>query len=158
MRMALLIEELDTQFNPRLSDILLKLADRSTKPFEVRRMAINCIGNLCAGAGTKLQTYYKDYYRTLLSNLAVVEQSTEGTLMIASNALDFSDSAVRKIASSTLRALHFLLSQDKTLVTNPLCDIIDIVHTFIFMSVSTRTYNSTRGLCNNLLALLENHG
>ncbi|KAL1927140.1 hypothetical protein VTP01DRAFT_5103 [Rhizomucor pusillus] len=133
-----------SKFNPRLSDILLKLADRSTKPFEVRRMAINCIGNLCAGAGTKLQTYYKDYYRTLLSNLAVVEQSTEGTLMIASNALDFSDSAVRKIASSTLRALHFLLSQDKTLVTNPLCDIIDIVHTFIFMSVSTKTYNSTR--------------
>ncbi|KAI9310897.1 hypothetical protein BX666DRAFT_1868726, partial [Dichotomocladium elegans] len=121
-------------------DVLRGLADRSTRPLEVRRMAINCIGNTCAGAGSKLQHYYKDYYQVLLSNICTVEHGSHGTMMVASSQLDLTDSAVRKIASSTLRALQFILSQDKTLVTNPLCDIVQIIHKFIFMSVSVHTY------------------
>ncbi|CDH49671.1 heat repeat-containing protein 6 [Lichtheimia corymbifera JMRC:FSU:9682] len=129
------------KFYPRIANILCKLADRSVQPLEVRRMAINCIANTCAGAGSKLQSYYKDYYQVLLANICTVEHGSHGTIMVASSTLDFSDSATRKIASSTLRALQFVLSQDKSLVTNPLCDIIQIIYTFIFMSVSLQTYS-----------------
>ncbi|KAL0080879.1 hypothetical protein J3Q64DRAFT_1200073 [Phycomyces blakesleeanus] len=130
-----------SRFYPRLATNLLVLANRSIKPLEVRRMAINCIGNTCAGAGPKLNAYYKDYYEVLLSNLCVVDHTSRGTIMVASSSLDFTDPGVRKIASSTLRALQFLLSQDKTLVTNPLCDMIDIVYNFVFAHVSVQAYN-----------------
>jgi hypothetical protein len=124
----------------RLSKTLLSLADKSTKPLEVRRMAINCIGNTCAGGGIKLQPLYRDFYACLLGNVCAVDHTAQGTIMVASNSLDFTDTAVRKVASSTLRSLQFLLSQDKSLVTNPLCDIIEIIYTFIFMSVSVQSY------------------
>ncbi|KAI8379389.1 uncharacterized protein BYT42DRAFT_324747 [Radiomyces spectabilis] len=130
------------KFYPRIAKTLLRAADRSTTPLEVRRMAINCIGNTCAGAGSKLQPYYSDYYEVLLSNICAVDHTSRGTMMVASTSLDFADPAVRKVASSTLRALQFVLGQDKSLVTNPLCDIIDIIHTFIFMHVSVQSYNS----------------
>ncbi|KAI9031529.1 hypothetical protein CLU79DRAFT_694010 [Phycomyces nitens] len=130
-----------SRFYPRLATNLLALANRSIKPLEVRRMAINCIGNTCAGAGPKLQASYKDYYEVLLSNLCVVDHTSRGTIMVASSSLDFTDPGVRKIASSTLRALQFLLSQDKTLVANPLCDMIDIVYNFVFIHVSVQAYN-----------------
>lgn len=125
----------------RLSKTLLKLADKSkVSSLQIRRMTINCIGNTCAGAGTKLQPYYASFYECLLSNVCTVSHSNHGTIMVTSNVLDFADTAVRKVASSTLRALQFLLIQDKTLVTNPLCDIIDIIHSFVFMNVSVRAY------------------
>jgi hypothetical protein len=126
----------------RLSATLLLLADRSTKPLEVRRMAINCIGNTCAGGGTKLSSLYKDFYACLLGNLCIIDHTAQGTIMVASIFLDFTDTAVRKVASSTLRSLQFLLCQDKSLVTNPLCDIIEIIRTFIFMSVSIQSYST----------------
>ncbi|KAI8884495.1 hypothetical protein K501DRAFT_247598 [Backusella circina FSU 941] len=128
----------------RLSKTLLKLADKSkVSSLQIRRMAINCIGNTCSGAGSKLQPYYASFYECLLSNVCTVSHSNHGTIMVTSNMLDFADTAVRKVASSTLRALQFLLSQDKTLVTNPLCDIIDIIHSFVFMNVSVRAYQSS---------------
>ncbi|KAI8335128.1 hypothetical protein BC941DRAFT_462137 [Chlamydoabsidia padenii] len=126
-----------SKFYTRLTPCLLKYAERSVKPLEIRRMAINCLGNLCAGAGSKLQLYYKDIYQVLLSNLA---GQTSKSMMISFTNLDLNDSAVRKVASSTLRALQFLLSQDRTLVTNPLCDIIDIIHIFLFMHVNVQSY------------------
>ncbi|ORY99821.1 hypothetical protein BCR42DRAFT_339160, partial [Absidia repens] len=130
-----------SKFYSRLTPLLLKYAERSVKPLEIRRMSINCVGNLCAGAGAKLQSYYKDIYQVLLSNLCVVSQTNKGTIMVASStSLDFTDPAVRKVASSTLRALQLLLSQDRTLVTNPLCDIVDIIHTFVFMHVNVQSY------------------
>ena len=131
-----------SKYYPRLSNLLLESADRSTRPLEVRRMAINCIGNSCANAGSKLQPYYAQFYQALLSNVCVVEHGSHGTMMVASSSLDFTDSAVRKVASSTLRALQFVLSQDKTLVTNPLCEIVQIIQRFIFTSVSTHAYNA----------------
>ncbi|KAF7722562.1 HEAT repeat-containing protein 6 [Apophysomyces ossiformis] len=148
-----------SKFHPRIAKVLLALADRNTKPLEIRRMAINCIGNVCAGAGQKLQPYYKDYYDVVLSNVCTVNHTSHGTMMVASPSLDFTDSAVRKVgkllkqfskqvglyamvASSTLRAIQFLLLQDKTLVTNPLCDIIQIIYTFIFMHVSVQAYST----------------
>lgn len=103
-------------------------------------MAINCIGNTCAGGGPKLNQIYKDFYACLLGNLCTVDHTSQGTIMVASTSLDFSDTAVRKVASSTLRALQFLLGQDKSLVTNPLCDIIEIIRTFIFQGVSVQSY------------------
>lgn len=125
----------------RLSKILLGLANRSTKPLEIRRMAINCIGNTCAGSSqSKIQPFFRDFYACLLENICTVDRTAQGTIMVASTSLDFTDTAVRKIASSTLRALQFLLSQDKTLVTNPLCDIIEIIYTFIFMHVNVQSY------------------
>lgn len=129
------------RFSKRLSDILLKFANKSTKPLEIRRMAINCIGNTCAGAGTKLQPLYQSFYACLLENICNVERTSQGTIMVATNSLDFADTAVRKVASSTLRSLQFLLAQDKSLVTNPLCDIIEIIYAFIFMNVTVQSYS-----------------
>ncbi|KAG1453298.1 hypothetical protein G6F55_008215 [Rhizopus delemar] len=129
------------RFSKRLSDILLKFANKSTKPLEIRRMAINCIGNTCAGAGTKLQPLYQSFYACLLENICNVERTSQGTIMVAANSLDFADTAVRKVASSTLRSLQFLLAQDKSLVTNPLCDIIEIIYAFIFMNVTVQSYS-----------------
>ncbi|EPB90414.1 hypothetical protein HMPREF1544_02780 [Mucor circinelloides 1006PhL] len=104
-------------------------------------MAINCIGNACAGAaGTKLQPFFQDLYACLLGNVCAVDRTTQGTIMVASTTLDFADTAVRKVASSTLRSLQFLLAQDKSLVTNPLCDIIEIIYTFIFLHVNVQSY------------------
>ncbi|KAG1098337.1 hypothetical protein G6F42_018010 [Rhizopus arrhizus] len=113
------------RFATRLSKTLLALGNRSSKPLEVRRMAINCIGNACAGAA---------------GNVCAVDRTTQGTIMVASTTLDFADTAVRKVASSTLRSLQFLLAQDKSLVTNPLCDIIEIIYTFIFLHVNVQSY------------------
>lgn len=127
----------------RLSKSLLLLANKTTKPLEVRRMAINCIGNTCASGGPKLQSIYKDFYACLLENVCTVDRTNQGTIMIASTSLDFTDTAVRKVASSTLRSLQFLIAQDKSLITNPLCDIIEIIYTFIFMGVSVQSYSST---------------
>lgn len=134
----------------RLSQLLLSLADRSTKPLELRRMAINCIGNTCAAGGSKLQPLYKDIYACLLGNVCAIDHTAQGTIMVASTSLDFTDTAVRKVASSTLRSLQFLLAQDKTLVTNPLCDIVEIIYTFIFMHVSVPAYTSPTGLLQQL--------
>jgi hypothetical protein len=104
-------------------------------------MAINCIGNVCASAaGTKLQPLFQDFYACLLGNVCTVDRTSQGTIMVASTSLDFTDTAVRKIASSTLRSLQFLLAQDKSLVTNPLCDIIEIIYTFIFLHVNVQSY------------------
>jgi len=129
------------RFATRLSKTLLALGKRSAKPLEVRRMAINCIGNACAGAaGTKLQPFFQDLYACLLGNVCAVDRTTQGTIMVASTTLDFADTAVRKVASSTLRSLQFLLAQDKSLVTNPLCDIIEIIYTFIFLHVNVQSY------------------
>lgn len=106
-------------------------------------MAINCIGNVCAGnsSGTKWQPLFQDFYACLLGNVCVVDRTSAGTIMVASSSQDFTDVAVRKVASSTLRSLQFLLAQDKSLVTNPLCDIIEIIYTFIFMHVSVQSYS-----------------
>ncbi|CAO3627309.1 unnamed protein product [Mucor fragilis] len=112
-------------------------------------MAINCIGNACAGAaGTKLQPLFQDFYACLLGNVCTVDRTTQGTIMVASTMLDFADTAVRKVASSTLRSLQFLLAQDKSLVTNPLCDIIEIIYTFIFLHVNVQSYGVGQPLNN----------
>ncbi|CAO3646136.1 unnamed protein product [Cunninghamella echinulata] len=129
-----------SKFYSRLIPLLLTLSDRSVKPLEIRRMAINCLGNLCLGAGTKLQPHYKNIYETLLSNICVVDHTSKGNIMVVSSSLDFTDPAIRKVASSTLRALQFLLCQDKSLISNPLCDILDIIYTFIFMHVTVQSY------------------
>ncbi|KAI7902842.1 uncharacterized protein BX663DRAFT_568739 [Cokeromyces recurvatus] len=128
----------------RLSTLLLRFANPSYTSLQVRRMAINCIGNACANAGnTKLQAFFQEFYACLLSNLCKVDRTSEGTLLVRAPTTDIlnDDASIRKIASSTLRALQFLLSQDKSLVTNPLCDMIDIIHTFIFMQVNVHTYS-----------------
>ncbi|KAI9308366.1 hypothetical protein BJ944DRAFT_254585 [Cunninghamella echinulata] len=129
-----------SKFYSRLIPLLLTLSDRSVKPLEIRRMAINCLGNLCLGAGTKLQPHYKNIYETLLSNICTVDHTSKGNIMVVSSSLDFTDPAIRKIASSTLRALQFLLCQDKSLISNPLCDILEIIYTFIFMHVTVQSY------------------
>lgn len=137
------------RFAARLSKTLLALGNRASKPLEVRRMAINCIGNACAGAaGTKLQPLFQDFYACLLGNVCTVDRTTQGTIMVASTMLDFADTAVRKVASSTLRSLQFLLAQDKSLVTNPLCDIIEIIYTFIFLHVNVQSYGVGQPLNN----------
>ncbi|KAI8994958.1 armadillo-type protein, partial [Pilobolus umbonatus] len=133
----------------RLVGNLLTLADKSVRPLEVRRMAINCIGNMISGSGSKFQSYTQDLYECLLSNICTVNRTSQGTFMAASNSLDFADPAIRKIASSTLRSLQFFLTQDKTLITNPLCDIVEIIHTYIFINVSVKSYSAVLPTSSN---------
>ncbi|CEP10827.1 hypothetical protein [Parasitella parasitica] len=147
------------RFAARLSKTLLALGNRACRPLEVRRMAINCIGNACAGAsGTKLQPLFQDFYACLLGNVCTVDRTAQGTIMVASTSLDFADTAVRKVSSSTLRSLQFLLAQDKTLISNPLCDIVEIIYTFIFLHVNVQSYgagqpaNATPNRRNRLLS------
>ncbi|RUP45427.1 hypothetical protein BC936DRAFT_148199 [Jimgerdemannia flammicorona] len=114
---------------------ILPLAHRDTRPLEVRRMAINCLGNMCAGAGSKLQPHYPRIYETLVGNIHVV-----GGTFSVSAALNFADPGVRKIASSTLRALQLLLIEDSKLIVSPQFDTIEIVRTFVFYHVDHPGY------------------
>lgn len=75
-------------------------------------MAINCIANTCAGAGSKLQSYYKDYYQVLLANICTVEHGSHGTIMVASSTLDFSDSAIRKVKDRKVDLVIILTEVD----------------------------------------------
>jgi hypothetical protein len=76
---------------------LIKIADKSTKPLEVRRMAINCLGNLCYNAGPKLQSYYLSIFEVIMSNISIVDHTPQGTTIIVAKSLDFNDQALRRV-------------------------------------------------------------
>ncbi|RUS23174.1 armadillo-type protein [Endogone sp. FLAS-F59071] len=130
---------------------LLPLAQREARPLEVRRMAINCFGNLCAGAGSKLQQYYQQIFEILMGNIHVVGDRA----FSMSAELNFGDPGVRKgsdleerdndtahpqIASSTLRALQLLINEDPKLIASSQFDTIEIVRTFVFYLVEHPGY------------------
>ncbi|KAH8552224.1 hypothetical protein BGW37DRAFT_302964 [Umbelopsis sp. PMI_123] len=123
-----------------LVPLLIQVADKSRRPLEIRRMAINCLGNICCNAGTKLQNYYSAIFEVIMSNISTVEHTSQGTTMIVARSLDFNDQALRRVASSTLRSLHLILYEDKSILSNKLVDIVDIIRTFVFYNINSTTY------------------
>jgi hypothetical protein len=45
-----------------------------------------------------------------------------------------------QVASSTLRSLHLILYEDKSILSNKLVDIVDIIRTFVFYNINSTTY------------------
>ncbi|KAM3582483.1 hypothetical protein VKS41_005129 [Umbelopsis sp. WA50703] len=60
--------------------------------------------------------------------------------MIIGKSLDLNDQALRRVASSTLRSLHLLLYEDKTIIANKLVDTVEIIRTFVFYNINANTY------------------
>jgi hypothetical protein len=48
------------------------------------------------------------------------------------------------VASSTLRSLHLLLYEDKSIITNKLVDIVEIVRKFVFYNINPTTYKHSK--------------
>ena len=57
------------KLHEQLLYILSPLVREDNKNLETRRMAINCLGNLCYRTGNKFQGKYKNVYNLLLANL-----------------------------------------------------------------------------------------
>lgn len=53
-----------------LLDVLLSLASLSNKDLESRRIATNCLGNLCFRSGAKLAKYYPSIFDVLFVNFS----------------------------------------------------------------------------------------
>ncbi|CAG8773725.1 10915_t:CDS:2, partial [Cetraspora pellucida] len=105
----------------KILQTLLPIAKFDYPNLEIRRMAINGLGNLCFRSGTKLQEEYRSIYEVLLSNLMTIEPN-------------FDDAAFLKVISSTLRALQFIMNEDKTIVTETFGETIEAINRYIFFN------------------------
>ncbi|RKO87799.1 hypothetical protein BDK51DRAFT_26050 [Blyttiomyces helicus] len=76
---------------------------------DIRRMAINCLGNVCVGTGTKSPQLQKDAFAALLSNL-------DG---------DISDEGVSKVLSSAFRGLQLLINENKSLAVDSVAVLVN---------------------------------
>ncbi|CAG8722053.1 1100_t:CDS:2, partial [Ambispora leptoticha] len=66
------------KFHVRLLNTLISLAQPDNPQLEIRRMAINCLGNLSARTGNKLNGKYRSIYDVLFANLnAGITESDE---------------------------------------------------------------------------------
>ncbi|KAF0524602.1 ARM repeat-containing protein [Gigaspora margarita] len=108
-------------FHQQILQTLLPVARFDYQNLEIRRMAINGLGNLCFRSGAKLQGEYKSIYEVLLSNLTTVEPNLD-------------DAAFLKVISSTLRALQFIMNEDKTIVTETFNETIEAIKRYIFFN------------------------
>ncbi|CAG8437478.1 9765_t:CDS:10 [Scutellospora calospora] len=124
---------------------LLPVARYDYPNLEIRRMAINGLGNLCFRSGTKLQTEYRSIYEVLLSNLITIEPNLD-------------DPAFLKVNFSTLRALQFIMNEDKTIVTETFSETIEAIKRYIFFNAdelkkfalnSDRTRTNSGNMRNN---------
>ncbi|GBC04366.1 hypothetical protein RclHR1_05640009 [Rhizophagus clarus] len=107
------------KLHKQLLNILLPIAREINRDLETRRMAINCLGNLCYRTGNKFQGKYKDVYELLLANLNSPNPSDDET-------------AYLKVISSTFRALQFVVIEDKSVLTEPFGSTIEIIRRYVF--------------------------
>ncbi|CAG8848121.1 5870_t:CDS:2, partial [Racocetra persica] len=105
----------------RILQTLLPVARFDYPNLEIRRMAINGLGNLCFRSGAKLQEEYRNIYEVLLANLMTIEPNLD-------------DAAFLKVISSTLRALQFIMNEDKTIVTETFGETIEAIKRYIFFN------------------------
>ncbi|CAG8515802.1 5172_t:CDS:10 [Diversispora eburnea] len=102
----------------------------------IRRMAINCLGNICSRSGTKLQGKYKNIYEVLLGNLST-------------QVINNDDSAFLKVISSTLRSLQLVINEDKNVLAEPFGPTIETIKKCVFFNIeelkeSARNSDQTR--------------
>ncbi|KAI7818278.1 armadillo-type protein [Gamsiella multidivaricata] len=103
--------------------------------YELRRMALNCMANLVHKTGTLFSSFHERMYEVLLSNLTAISQlepsSISGPLSTARRKDRGSE---RKLISSALRALHFLLQEDRNVATRSIPPIISVICRFMFFT------------------------
>ncbi|RHZ85019.1 hypothetical protein Glove_73g36 [Diversispora epigaea] len=106
----------------KILQTLLPIAKYDNPNYEIRRMAINCLGNICSRSGTKLQGKYKSIYEVLLGNLST-------------GVINNDDSAFLKVISSTLRSLQLVINEDKSVLVEPFGPTIEAIKKCIFFNI-----------------------
>ncbi|CAG8467088.1 2678_t:CDS:10 [Paraglomus brasilianum] len=107
------------KFHESLCHLLFPLVRPDNPNLETRRMAINCLGNLCMRTGNKLNGKYKDIYEIFLANL---------------NSMTIDDTASLKVVSSTLRALQLVVIEDKNVLVEPFGAVVETIKRFVFFN------------------------
>ncbi|KAG0035670.1 HEAT repeat-containing protein 6 [Podila clonocystis] len=102
---------------------------------ELRRMALNCLANLVHKTGSLYATSHDKMYEILDLNLTGSPQYEVGSLVTLSSTVRRKDRASeRKLVSSALRALHFLLQEDKQLSVRSITPIMDVICKYMFFT------------------------
>ncbi|KAG0197753.1 HEAT repeat-containing protein 6 [Mortierella sp. GBA30] len=102
---------------------------------EHKRMALNCLANLVHKTGSLLSSLHERLYQVILSNLTSTAYYESGsTTATLSGARQKERASERKLISSALRALHFLIQEDKNLSTRSIPPLIDVICRFMFFT------------------------
>ncbi|KAF9307420.1 HEAT repeat-containing protein 6 [Mortierella antarctica] len=102
---------------------------------ELRRMALNCLANLVHKTGSLYATSHDKTYEILYLNLTGSPQYEAGSIATLSSTVRRKDRASeRKLVSSALRALHFLLQEDKQLSVRSITPIMDVICKYMFFT------------------------
>ncbi|KAG0271347.1 HEAT repeat-containing protein 6 [Linnemannia exigua] len=139
-----------------LIDILLRtsLSPRRQEQSELRRMALNCLANLVHKTGSLYSTYHNKIYEVVLSNLTTTSYYEMGTMASLSSTVRRKDRASeRKLISSALRALHFLLQEDKNLSTRSMPPLMDVICRFMFFTSDSTAGNPAMALTSNAFSI-----
>ncbi|KAG0078881.1 HEAT repeat-containing protein 6 [Podila epicladia] len=104
-------------------------------PSELRRMALNCLANLVHNTGSLYATSHNKMYEIIYLNLTGSPQYEAGSMATLSSTMRRKDRASeRKLVSSALRALHFLLQEDKQLSVRSITPIMDVIGKYMFFT------------------------
>ncbi|KAG0371907.1 HEAT repeat-containing protein 6 [Mortierella sp. AD032] len=139
-----------------LIDILLRtsISPRRQEQSELRRMALNCLANLMHKTGSLYSTYHDKIYDIVLSNLTTTSYYEVGTMASLSSTIRRKDRASeRKLISSALRALHFLLQEDKSLSTRSMPPLMDVICRFMFFTSDSTTGNLALAPTSNAFSI-----
>ncbi|KAF9995871.1 HEAT repeat-containing protein 6 [Entomortierella chlamydospora] len=102
---------------------------------ELRRMALNCMANMVHKTGALFSDLHDGMYEILLSNLVLTPQYDANPLAGATSATHRKDrGSERKLISSALRALHFLLQEDKNITTRSIPPLMNVICRFMFFT------------------------
>ncbi|KAG0299566.1 HEAT repeat-containing protein 6 [Dissophora globulifera] len=154
---------------------------------ELRRMALNCMANLVHKTGSLYSSLHERMYEILLSNLTSTSQYESDTLSGPPSAARRRDrGSERKLISSALRALHFLMQEDKSIATRSMAPLMGVICRFMFFTseswnnhaisstvpstlsvrviqpssyashLTTASFNKPRGASGNIAPLLDN--
>ncbi|KAF9119508.1 HEAT repeat-containing protein 6 [Mortierella sp. 14UC] len=112
-----------------LIDILLGtcVSPRRQDQSELRRMALNCLGNLVHKTGSLYSTYHDRIYDVVLSNLTATSYYEVGTMASLSSTVRRKDRA----------------SERKTLSTRSMPPLMDVICRFMFFTSDNATGNTS---------------
>ncbi|KAG0249862.1 HEAT repeat-containing protein 6 [Mortierella polycephala] len=125
---------------PELFQIIISIStsQKRTERSELRRMAMNSLANAVHKTGTLYSSYHERMYEVLLSNLTSTSYYESGSLAGHSSMARRKDLASeRKLISSALRALHFLLQEDKQISSRSIPPLMDVICRFMFFKTET---------------------
>ncbi|KAF8969068.1 HEAT repeat-containing protein 6 [Entomortierella lignicola] len=117
---------------------------------ELRRMALNCMANMVHKTGTTLASTHERMYEVVLSNLVLTSQYEASTpIGPTSAARRKGRGSGRKLISSALRALHFLLQEDKNIATRSIPPLMSVICRFMFFTSENWTGPSATTVTTN---------